>query len=129
MRADTLARTEAGAYHRIQQLLSADECVILDGGMATELQHAGSKEYRVSDADLSRVYASDDLAKGDRLIFAATGISDSTLLKGIRYEGTHAITTSILMRAKYHTVRYIKTCHDLDLKTIRLRSDGTEHAL
>src|SRR4051812_3625371 len=87
------------------------------------------KDSGLTDAELSRVYTSDDLAKGDRIIFAATGISDSTLLKGIRYEGTHAITTSILMRAKYHTVRYIKTCHDLDLKTMRLRSDGMEHSL
>jgi fructose-1,6-bisphosphatase II len=83
----------------------------------------------VTDEDLAKVYTADDLAQGERILFAATGISDSTLLKGIRYEGTHAITTSILMRARYHTVRYVKTCHDLDLKTIRLRSDGTDHAV
>jgi fructose-1,6-bisphosphatase II len=94
-----------------------------------EAERKALKESGLSDAELARVYTSDDLAKGDRIIFAATGISDSTLLKGIRYEGSHAITTSILMRAKYHTVRYIKTCHDLDLKTMRLRSDGMEHSL
>jgi hypothetical protein len=33
------------------------------------------------------------------------------------------------MRAKHHTVRYIKSCHNLDMKTIRLRSDAAEHGL
>lgn len=87
------------------------------------------REGGVTDADLAKVYNADDLARGNRIIFAATGISDSALLKGIRYEGTHAITTSILMRAKYQTVRYIKTCHNMDMKTFRLRSDASEHAL
>jgi len=83
----------------------------------------------VSDADLAKVYTCDDLAKGNRILFAATGISDSALLKGIRYEDTSAVTHSILMRAKHQTVRYIKTVHNLDLKTIRLRSDASDHAL
>lgn len=87
------------------------------------------KDQGLSDADLSRVYTADDLARGNRILFAATGISDSTLLKGIRYEDTHVITYSILMRAKNQTVRYIKTVHNLDMKMIRLRSDRQEHAL
>ena len=78
----------------------------------------------VTEADLARVYTADDMAKGERVIFAATGISDSALLKGIRYEPGHAHTTSVLMRAQYRTVRYIHTSHDMDLKTIRLRSSG-----
>src|SRR5687768_1860959 len=83
----------------------------------------------VSEADLAKVYTCDDLAKGKRILFAATGISDSTMLKGIRHEDTHAITYSILMRARYGTIRYIRTVHNLDLKTIRLRSDAQDHAL
>src|SRR5262245_32518286 len=55
------------------------------------------KDAGITDAQLAKIYTADDLAKGDRIIFAATGISDSALLKGIRFEGTHAITTSILM--------------------------------
>jgi len=87
------------------------------------------KESGVSDSDLARIYTCDDLARGKRILFAATGISDSTLLKGIRFEGSHAVTTSILMRAKHQTVRYMKTCHNLDMKTIHLRSDASDHAL
>ena len=47
----------------------------------------------------------------------------------LRYEDTAAVTTSILMRAKYQTVRYIRTVHNLDLKTVHLRSDASDHAL
>src|ERR1051326_8419636 len=81
----------------------------------TSLKLAG-----VSEQQLNKVYAADDLARGQRILFAATGISDSAMLPGIRYEDTHAITHSILMRAKHQTIRYIKTVHNLDLKTVRL---------
>jgi fructose-1,6-bisphosphatase II len=87
------------------------------------------KDTGLTDADLVRVYTADDLAKGNRILFAATGISDSTLLPGIRYEETHVITHSILMRARNQTVRYIKSVHNLDMKTIRLRSDQLDHSL
>ena len=86
------------------------------------------KEQGVSESEMSRVFMCDDLAKGDRIMFAATGISDSALLRGIRYEDTSAVTTSILMRARHQTIRYIRTVHNLDLKTIRLRSDSADHA-
>lgn len=87
------------------------------------------KSSGVSEADLAKVYTADDLARGKRVLFAATGISDSTMLKGIRYEDTSAITYSIFMRAKHQTIRYIKTVHNLDMKTLRLRSDAQDHAL
>jgi fructose-1,6-bisphosphatase II len=94
-----------------------------------EAERKALKDSGVSESQLNKVYAADDLAKGERILFAATGISDSALLPGIRYEDTHAITHSILMRAKFQTTRYIKTVHNLDQKTIRLRSDASMHAL
>lgn len=87
------------------------------------------KEGGVGEADLAKIYTADDLARSKRIVFAATGISDSTLLRGIRYEDTAAVTFSILMRSQYQTIRYIRTVHNLDLKTIRLRSDAQDHAL
>ncbi len=77
----------------------------------------------VTETDLAKVYRADDLAKGDGIIFAATGISDSALLRGIRYEGRRAVTTSILMRAQYRTIRYVRTCHDLDQKMFHSRTN------
>ena len=94
-----------------------------------DAERASLKASGVSEQDLAKVYMSDDLARGKRILFAATGISDSAMLKGIRYEDTHAITYSVLMRAKYQTIRYLKTVHNLDLKTLRLRSDAQDHAL
>jgi len=78
---------------------------------------------------LDRVYDRDDLAAGEEIMFAATGISDSPMLPGIIVRGQHAFTHSILMRAKYRTVRYIQAIHDLSRKTIRLASDEAEHLL
>jgi fructose-1,6-bisphosphatase II len=94
-----------------------------------DAERASLKASGVTDADLAKVYTADDMARGNRILFAATGISDSAMLKGIRYEDTSAITHSILMRAKHQTIRYIKTVHNLDLKTLRLRSDAQDHAL
>ena len=80
--------------------------------------------------DLDRVYSADDLANGQNIIFCATGISDSALLQGVRARGGVTATThSILMRAKSKTVRFIRARHDLQIKTIRLRSDNREHIL
>ena len=94
-----------------------------------DAERAALKADGVSDADLAKVYTADDMARGNRILFAATGISDSAMLKGIRYEDTSAHTHSILMRAKHQTIRYIQTVHNLDLKTLRLRSDAQDHAL
>ena len=63
------------------------------------------------------------------IIFCATGISDSALFRGVRGQGTKVVTHSILMRAKSKTVRFIRAIHDLQTKTIRLRSDKREHLI
>ena len=62
--------------------------------------------------------------------FCATGISDSALLRGVKTKAAGiAFTHSILMRAKSKTVRFIRASHDLQNKTIRLRSDNREHRI
>jgi fructose-1,6-bisphosphatase II len=80
--------------------------------------------------ELDRVYSADDLADGKNIIFCATGISDSALLRGVKTkDAATAVTHSILMRAKSRTVRFIRTQHNLQNKTIRLRSDQREHRI
>ena len=79
--------------------------------------------------ELNKVYYAEDLARGNGIVFSATGISDSPLLPGVRFFGHSAITHSIIMRASTRTVRYIKAVHDLTTKTIRLRSTRAEQAL
>jgi fructose-1,6-bisphosphatase II len=68
------------------------------------------------------VFQCKNLIWGDSCIFCATGISDSPLLPGVKLTGNKATTHSILMRAKSRTVRYIRAVHDLDHKTIHLRT-------
>jgi fructose-1,6-bisphosphatase II len=79
--------------------------------------------------ELNVVYHAEDLAGGNDVIFCATGISDSPLLPGVRFEGQTATTHSILMRAKTRTVRHIRAVHNLSTKTIRLRSTQAEKTL
>ncbi len=71
---------------------------------------------------LDSVFLADDLASGPNIIFCATGISDSPMLRGAMVRRGRAITHSILMRAKTHSLRYIETHHELSTKEIPLRS-------
>ncbi len=82
-----------------------------------------------TEEELATVFRCDDLVPGDSAIFCATGISDSPLLPGVKVTGKKAITHSILMRARSRTVRYIRALHDLEHKTIHLRSARADQKL
>jgi fructose-1,6-bisphosphatase II len=108
-------------------VLTAAALKALGGGMLLRCWPRDDAERRClgaawSDAELARVFGVDDLVHGESAIFCATGISDSSLLPGVRLTGTKAITHSILMRARSRTIRYIRAVHDLGHKTIHLRS-------
>jgi len=67
--------------------------------------------------DFGRVLTMEDLAKGDDILFAATGVSDGELLKGVRYMANNrAMTSSVVTRSKSGTIRFIDTTHSLDKK-------------
>jgi fructose-1,6-bisphosphatase II len=61
--------------------------------------------------DLDRVLSTDDLVSGNDVFFAATGITDGDLLRGVRYRGESAVTESIVMRSRSGTVRVIEALH------------------
>jgi fructose-1,6-bisphosphatase II len=61
--------------------------------------------------DLNKVYKTDDLAKGNYLVFAATGVSDGPLLKGVVFTKYGELTHSLVMRSKSGTIRYLETHH------------------
>jgi len=63
--------------------------------------------------DLDRQYDLTDLAKGD-CIFAATGVTDGSLLAGVKRKGKVMTTESVVMRASSGTVRWVKGEHRLD---------------
>jgi fructose-1,6-bisphosphatase II len=63
--------------------------------------------------DLDKVLFTDDLVAGDNCFFAATGITDGDLLKGVHYDSSGATTQSLVMRSKSGTVRLINAHHRL----------------
>jgi len=68
-----------------------------------------ARAHRWGIADLDRIYAMEDMAKGD-CIFAATGVTDGSLLDGVkRRKGGCVTTESIVMRASTGTVRRVAT--------------------
>lgn len=66
--------------------------------------------------DVNKVLLMEDLVKGDDAIFAATGITDGELLRGVQFKGSFASTHSLVMRAKSGTVRFIEGRHSLQKK-------------
>jgi fructose-1,6-bisphosphatase II len=61
-------------------------------------------------ADLDHVFAIDELARGD-VMFAATGVTEGFLLRGVRFTATGAETHSIVMRSRSGSVRFLQTRH------------------
>ncbi len=71
---------------------------------------------RVGITDLTRIYKTDDLAKPDNVMFAATGVTDGSMLRGVRRYPGGAKTSTIVMRSKSGTVRRIEATHNLRRK-------------
>ena len=66
--------------------------------------------------DLNRKYSMTDMAKGD-VMFAATGVTSGSMLKGVRRFSNGAETHSIVMRSKTGTVRWVSAHHNFTIKT------------
>jgi fructose-1,6-bisphosphatase II len=86
----------------------------LDGAIQGRLWPRNDDERRAAaDAgyDLTQVLSTDDLVSGEDVFFAATGITDGELLKGVRYWGEGASTQSLVMRSKSGTIRRVDANH------------------
>jgi fructose-1,6-bisphosphatase II len=121
----------AGIGGAPEGVLSAAALRCLGGGMQAKLWPRDEEEKQnLIDAGwgdrLDDVYLSRDLARGQGILFCATGISDSPLLDGVEVHGSIATTHSMLMRVKTGTVRFVTAQHNLNLKTLRLRSTRGE---
>lgn len=66
--------------------------------------------------DIDRVLSLDDLVKSDNVVFAATGITDSSMLRGVRYTPYGGVTHTVVMRGRTGTVRFIEAYHQFDKK-------------
>ncbi|AQQ54291.1 class II fructose-bisphosphatase [Planococcus lenghuensis] len=73
--------------------------------------------------DVNKVLYMDDLVKGEDAIFAATGVTDGELLRGVRVQGASSMTHSLVMRAKSGTVRFVEGQHSLQKKPNLVMND------
>jgi fructose-1,6-bisphosphatase II len=69
---------------------------------------------RMGVTDLDRVFMTEDLASGDEIVFAATGVTEGDLLNGVRFFGGGARTHSLVMAYRTKQVRFIDTVHMFD---------------
>ncbi len=92
----------------------------LGGELQGRLKPSNQEEYdrcvKMGLADPDQVLYMEDLVRGDDAIFAATGVTDGELLRGVRFMGKTAKTHSVVMRAKSGTVRFIEAEHRLSTK-------------
>jgi fructose-1,6-bisphosphatase II len=71
-------------------------------------------------SDFKRVYRSKDLAPGRNIIFAATGVTDGTLMKGVRFFGDGIRTGSVIMQNEPHQIRFIDSIHVSSVKDVKI---------
>ena len=69
---------------------------------------------RMGHGDPERVYTTEDLASGDSVVFAATGVTGGDLLQGVRFFGGGARTHSLVMAYQAKQVRFVDTVHMFD---------------
>lgn len=87
----------------------------LGGDMQCRLYYRSDEERQsVIDSGINpnEVLTIDDLVKSDDVFFAATGITDGELLRGVRYTDANIETDSMVMRARTGTIRYIRAVHN-----------------
>jgi fructose-1,6-bisphosphatase II / sedoheptulose-1,7-bisphosphatase len=102
-------------------VLAAAALQCMGGSMLGRLVFRNDDERARADkwgiTDYDKIYATDDLAKPDNVMFAATGVTSGTMLPGVRRYAGGAVTHSIVMRSKSGTSRHIKSIHNFNRKT------------
>ncbi len=66
---------------------------------------------RMGIKDKNKIYEAQDLAPGKQIIFAATGVTDGALMKGVRFFGEGTRTSSVIMTLRTGKVRFIESIH------------------
>ena len=71
--------------------------------------------------DMNRVYRSADLASGTQIVFTATGVTDGTLMKGVRFFGDGVRTSSLVMQTNPRRIQFIDTIHLREDSNIKIQ--------
>ena len=98
-------------------VIAAAALKCLGGAMQGRLSPRNDQErQKLLDAgfEIEKVLQTDDLVSGKDVFFAATGITNGALLRGVRYRADGATTYSMVMRSRSGTVRYIEADHEFE---------------
>jgi len=104
-----------GAGGAPEGVITAAAIRCLNGYMVGRLTgYTPEQAERMSDMgikDPKRIYTAEELAPGKNIVFAATGVTDGPLLKGVRFFGDGVRTTSLVMKLTNRKVRFIESIH------------------
>lgn len=87
----------------------------MQGRLLIKTKDEEARAKRCGITDFKRIYTMQDMAHGD-VMFAATGVTDGAMLKGVRRQGNTVYSYSLVMRSKSGTVRYIEAQHNIGRK-------------
>jgi fructose-1,6-bisphosphatase/sedoheptulose 1,7-bisphosphatase-like protein len=87
-----------------EQLEMPEDQAKIPDGLVERMQKMGIN-------DPSRIYDTNELAPGKKIIFAACGVTDGTILRGVRFFGHGKRTQSLIMTTERKSVRFIDTVH------------------
>ena len=88
--------------------------VVKDEAQKERMQEMGIK-------DVGKTYTTSELAPGRSLVFAACGVTDGNLLRGVRFTGDGTVTQSVVMTSSQPKVRFIETTHLENKPDVKVR--------
>jgi len=91
------------------------------GRLVVDKPELEERIHRMGIKDKNRVYKAEDLAPGKQIIFAATGVTDGALMRGVRFFGEGTRTSSVIMTKSTGKVRFIDSIHLENRPDIRIR--------
>lgn len=108
-----------GVGGSLQGIITAAAMRCTGGDMQARFKPRNDEEAahlrEVGIADFNKKYTLEEMASGS-VMFAASGVTNSDMLRGVRFFKGGAMTNSVVMRSRTHTVRYIEAVHRFDLK-------------
>lgn len=113
-----------------EAVITACAIKCLGGNMQCKLwprNEADVEEARGRGLSLDHVLTIHDLVKGDNIFFAATGVTDGELLRGVRYEGRQIRTSSMVMRSRSGTIRFVDSIHAPKKLSVLSRDSGIDY--
>ncbi len=113
-----------------EAVITACAIKCLGGNMQCKLwprNETDVEEARGRGLSLDQVLTIHDLVKGDNIFFAATGVTDGELLRGVRYEGRQIRTSSMVMRSKSGTIRFMDSIHSPKKLSVLSRDSGIDY--